>query len=34
MAYDEKLAERIRKALAQLPKVQEKKMFGGLSIYG
>ncbi len=31
MAYDEKLAERIRKALAQLPQVKEKKMFGGLA---
>ncbi len=31
MAYDEKLAERRRKAFAQLPKVQEKKMFGGLA---
>jgi TfoX/Sxy family transcriptional regulator of competence genes len=31
MAYDEKLAGRIRKALAHLPKVREKKMFGGLA---
>ncbi len=31
MAYDEKLAGRIRKALAQLPEVKEKKMFGSLS---
>lgn len=31
MAYNEKLAERIRKAIAHLPKVKEKKMFGGLA---
>ena len=31
MAFDEKLANRIRKALAHLPKVREKKMFGGLA---
>ena len=31
MAYDEKLADRIRKALAHLPKVKEKKMFSGLA---
>ncbi len=31
MAYDEKLAERIRKALTHLPKIKEKKMFGGLA---
>jgi len=31
MAYSEKLAERIRKALAHLPDVQEKKMFGSLA---
>lgn len=31
MAYDEKLADRIRKALAPLPNVKEKKMFGGLA---
>ncbi len=31
MAYDEKLADRIRKALAHLPNVTEKKMFGGLA---
>ncbi len=30
MAYDEKLAERIRKALAGLP-IEEKKMFGHLA---
>ena len=30
MAYNEKLADRIREALAQLPKVEEKKMFGGV----
>jgi TfoX/Sxy family transcriptional regulator of competence genes len=31
MAYDEKLAERIRVALADEPNVTEKKMFGGLA---
>ncbi|MRG43674.1 hypothetical protein GFS24_01040 [Chitinophaga sp. SYP-B3965] len=31
MAYSEKLAERLRQALAGLPKVEEKKMFGGLA---
>lgn len=31
MAYNEKLANRIRKALAHLPKVEEKKMFGGVA---
>lgn len=31
MAYNEKLADRIREALAQLPKVQEKKMFRGVT---
>jgi TfoX/Sxy family transcriptional regulator of competence genes len=31
MAYNEKLAERIREALAHLPKVEEKKMFRGLT---
>ena len=31
MAYNEKLAERIRGALAHLPKVEEKKMFGALA---
>lgn len=31
MAYSEKLAERIRVALAHLPKIEEKKMFGGLA---
>ena len=30
MAYSERLAERIRKALGHLP-VEEKKMFGGLA---
>lgn len=30
MAYDEKLAERIRKVLAGKKSVTEKKMFGGL----
>ena len=31
MAYSEKLAGRIRQALAHLPDVEEKKMFGGLA---
>lgn len=31
MAYSEKLAERIRMALADVPRVTEKKMFGGLA---
>lgn len=31
MAYNEKLAERIREALAHLPEVEEKKMFGSLA---
>ncbi len=31
MAYNEKLANRIRAALAHMPKVEEKKMFGGLA---
>ncbi|HMT27691.1 MAG TPA: TfoX/Sxy family protein [Bacteroidia bacterium] len=31
MAYDEKLAERIRKRLAKLSNVEEKKMMGGLT---
>lgn len=31
MAYDEKLADRLREALAHLPKVEEKKMFKGVS---
>ena len=31
MAYDEKLAARIREALATLPKVEEKKMFRGVT---
>ena len=31
MAYNEKLADKIRKALAHLPNVREKKMFGGLA---
>lgn len=31
MPFDEKLANRIRKALADLPKVEEKRMFGGLA---
>lgn len=31
MAYDEKLADRIRDALADVPDVTEKKMFGGIA---
>jgi hypothetical protein len=31
MAYDEKLAERIRKVLASTPGVVEKRMFGGVA---
>ena len=31
MAYDEKLAQRIRELVAVHPEVTEKKMFGGLS---
>ena len=31
MAYDEGLAQRIREALATVPGVTEKKMFGGLA---
>ena len=31
MAYNEKLAERIRTAMAHLPDVKEKRMFGGLA---
>jgi TfoX/Sxy family transcriptional regulator of competence genes len=31
MAYDEKLADRIREALSALPDVKEKKMFGSLA---
>lgn len=31
MAYDEKLANRIRLQLADLPNIEEKKMMGGLT---
>jgi hypothetical protein len=31
MAYNEKLAERIRKAIAHLPNIEEKKMFRGVT---
>ncbi|SIN67197.1 TfoX/Sxy family protein [Chitinophaga niabensis] len=31
MAYSEKLADRLRRALAGIGKVEEKKMFGGLA---
>ncbi len=30
MAYDEELAERVRTLVADVPAVEEKKMFGGL----
>jgi TfoX/Sxy family transcriptional regulator of competence genes len=31
MAYDEKLAERIREHLSEIPDIEEKKMMGGLT---
>ncbi|HVW15573.1 MAG TPA: TfoX/Sxy family protein [Mucilaginibacter sp.] len=31
MAYDEKLADRVREALVDVPKVTEKKMFRGVT---
>jgi TfoX/Sxy family transcriptional regulator of competence genes len=31
MAYNEKLAERVRTALAEIPKVEEKRMFRGVA---
>jgi TfoX/Sxy family transcriptional regulator of competence genes len=31
MAYNEKLANKIRQALAHLPNVEEKRMFGGIA---
>src|SRR3954469_14294775 len=31
MAYNEKLAGKIREALAEIPKVEEKKMFRGVT---
>ena len=31
MPYDEKLADRIRESIAHVPKVEEKKMFRGLT---
>jgi len=31
MAYDEALADRVRKKLAQLPNIEEKAMMGGLT---
>ena len=31
MAYNEKLTARIREALAHLPKVEEKRMFRGVT---
>jgi TfoX/Sxy family transcriptional regulator of competence genes len=31
MAYNEKLANRIRECLSDIPNVEEKKMFGGLA---
>ena len=30
MAYDKKLADRIRKALSKQPKLSEREMFGGI----
>jgi len=30
MAYDKKLADRIRKAMAKQPKLTEREMFGGI----
>ncbi|HEY4196746.1 MAG TPA: TfoX/Sxy family protein [Mucilaginibacter sp.] len=31
MAYNEKLADRVREALAEVPDVEEKKMFRGIT---
>ena len=31
MAYNEKLADRVRTALAEIPKVEEKRMFRGVA---
>ncbi len=31
MAYNEKLVDRLREALTGLPKIEEKKMFGGVA---
>ena len=31
MAYNEKLADKLRFALSEIPNVEEKKMFGGLA---
>ena len=31
MAYDEKLADRVREALADIPNLEEKKMFRGVT---
>jgi len=31
MAYNEKLADRIREQLADLPNIEEKEMMGGLT---
>ncbi len=31
MAYDEKLADRVRESLADIPNVEEKKMFRGVT---
>src|SRR5260370_32154889 len=31
MAYNEKLADRVREALAEIPKAEEKKMFRGVT---
>jgi len=32
MAYSENIADRIRKCLANIPKITEKKMMGGLTL--
>jgi hypothetical protein len=34
MAYNEKLADRVREALTHLPKVKEKTMFRGVTFEG
>ena len=31
MAYNEKLADRVRKSLSHLPKIEEKRMFRGIT---
>ena len=34
MAYDEELAERVRVAMAAVPDLIERKMFGGPCVHG